>query len=276
MQTVIDRGGAVYAVGSSPEAANYEAWGMQFDPLVEGYFENPSPKNIVQLIQFLSDRHLGSAFKPDPPQHFPEYALIDWRTGELYEDIDSFQQAYDPVEAPWIGLYGFRYAFVTGQDGYLRSYAKALSEAGFNVMLFYGFPLEQAIDQFCLDPAGKSRIEVLINCSSLPGGSPEKLAQSFARLDVPVINGISVSQSKTIWEKSRERYFRGRAHIGTGPARGIMDKYSPPCWPTQEAESTVWAIALHKKSLSPRESLRHGSALKHGSVYERNSRNRKK
>lgn len=67
MQTVIDRGGAVYAVGSSPEAANYQAWGMQFDPLVEGYFENPSPKNIVQLIQFLSDRHLGSAFKPDPP-----------------------------------------------------------------------------------------------------------------------------------------------------------------------------------------------------------------
>ncbi|MGO1671167.1 MAG: cobaltochelatase subunit CobN [Sphingobacterium sp.] len=203
MQTVIDRGGAVYAVGSSPEAANYQAWGMQFDPLVEGYFENPSPKNIVQLIQFLSDRHLGSAFKPDPPQHFPEYALIDWRTGERYEDIDSFQQAYDPMEAPWIGLYGFRYAFVTGQDGYLRSYAKALSEAGFNVMLFYGFPLEHAIDQFCLDPAGKSRIEVLINCSSLPGGSPEKLAQSFARLDVPVINGISVSQSKSIWEKSR-------------------------------------------------------------------------
>src|SRR5690606_19168949 len=72
IQAVIDRGGVVYAVGSSPQAATYQAWGMQFDALVDRYFENPSPKNIVQLIQLLSDRHLGSAFKPEAPQHFSE------------------------------------------------------------------------------------------------------------------------------------------------------------------------------------------------------------
>lgn len=204
IQAVMDRGGVVYAVGSSLQAANYQAWGIQFDALVDQYFENPSPKNIVQLIQLLSDRHLGSTFKPGAPQPFPDYAVVDWRTGESYQDIHSFQQAYPAIGGgPWVGLYGFRYEFITGQDTYLRAYAEALSEAGFNVMLFYGFPLEHALDKFCMDSAtGESRIEVLINCSSLPGGSPENLAQAFARLGVPVINGIQVSQSAEDWEKS--------------------------------------------------------------------------
>lgn len=158
------------------------------------------------------------------------------------------------MEAPWIGLYGFRYAFVTGQDGYLRSYAKALSEAGFNVMLFYGFPLEQAIDQFCLDPAGKSRIEVLINCSSLPGGSPEKLAQSFARLDVPVINGISVSQSKTIWEKSRSGISVAERTLALVRPE-IMGQVQPTVLTTQEDRVDSLGNSFTQKSLSPRESL---------------------
>lgn len=204
MQQVVRRGGAVYAVGSTPEAANYSKWGMQFDPVVDSYFENPSSENIVRLAQLLADRHMGMNFQVAPAIHFPDYAISDWRTGEVYTDFDTFASAQGEraKKAPWVGIYGFRYEFITGQDGYLKEYAKELTAAGFNVLMFYGFPLEKALRHFCMEIDGKPRIEVLINCSSLPGGAPDKLAGAFDDLGVPVINAITLSQSLQEWRKS--------------------------------------------------------------------------
>ncbi|PRD56999.1 cobaltochelatase subunit CobN [Sphingobacterium gobiense] len=204
MKKVIERGGVVYAVGHTAEAANYEAWGMQFDATLEPYFDNPNGLNMTRLVQLLCDRHLGGIFAPQGPMDFPDYAMIDWRTGKLYTAVEDFQEAYetDSADAPWVAIYGFRYEFVTGQDGYLRAYAKGLADAGFNVMLCYGFPLERVLEDFCIHAKGKPRIDVLVNCSSLPGGSPEKLAVAFSALGVPVINGISVSQTKAAWAES--------------------------------------------------------------------------
>jgi len=205
LETVIARGGVVYAVGSTPEAANYKALGMRFDTLLDRYFENPSPDNLAQMVLLLCNRHLGASFTMGDPVVYPDFGIIDWRTGDLHHDLETFRQAYSSTspDAPWIGIYGFRYEFVTQQDDYLRAYARGLSDAGFNVMLFYGFPLEKAVLDFCMDTSAKPQIEVLVNFSSLPGGSPEKLAKSFAKLGVPVINGITLSQSKAEWEASR-------------------------------------------------------------------------
>ncbi|MFD1770457.1 cobaltochelatase subunit CobN [Sphingobacterium suaedae] len=201
---ILARGDAVYAVGSTPEAANYKAWGMQFDRELDTYFENPSPENIARMVQLLCDRHFGTSFAPEAPIDFPDYGIVDWQTGALYQDPEIFRKVYrtSSPHAPWVALYGFRYEFVTQQYDYIKSYARALHEAGMNVMLFYGFPLEKAVHDFCLDAHGRSTIEVLVNFSSLPGSSPEKLAQTFAQLDVPVINGITLLQTESEWQSS--------------------------------------------------------------------------
>src|SRR5690606_1582794 len=204
LETAMAAGGAVYAVGTTPEMANYQAMGMRFDATVDAYFEHPSPANIAALVQLLCDRHAGTSFDPPVPQTFPDQAIVDWRTGELFQDFDAYRQAQgtNVPDAPWVGLYGFRYEFVTEQADHLRAYARGLADAGFNVLLFYGFPLERSIRDFCLDGNGKARIAVLVNDSSLPGGTPEKLAETFTQLGVPVINGITLSQPQAEWEES--------------------------------------------------------------------------
>ncbi len=204
MQQVVRSGGKVYALGNTPEAANYSEWGMRFDRDVDAYFENPNRDNIVRLVQFLCDRHLETNFQPEKAIHFPDYAICDWRNDSLFTDFEAYlnSQQGQLIDGPWVGIYGFRYEFVTNQNEYLKEYADSLSAAGFNVLMFYGFPLEPALHHFCMDEAGNSRVDVLINFSALPGGSPDKLAEAFEKLDVPVINAITVSQSQREWQKT--------------------------------------------------------------------------
>ncbi|WP_185211811.1 cobaltochelatase subunit CobN [Sphingobacterium mizutaii] len=203
LKAIVKHGGKVYAVGITPEAANYQAWGMQFDSKLDSYFENPSSENLARMVQLLCDRHLGSSFQPEGPITFPNYAIVDWQTNKIYQDTVSFKREFQTLaNAPWIGIYGFRYEFVTGQYDYLKTYAKALTEQGFNVLMFYGFPLDHAVQQFCIDSHGQAGIEVLLNTSSLPGGSPEKLSKIFSKLGVPVINGITYAQNKKEWDNT--------------------------------------------------------------------------
>lgn len=202
MQQVVQRGGWVYAVGSSPEADDYQKWGMRFDKTVDHYFENPSAANIKELVLLLAVRHLGAAFDTKLPQVYPEQGIVDWSTGQIYTSFAAFEDANGRKGGglPTVGLYAFRYEFVTGQDAYLRDYARGFADAGYQVLLFYGFPLDKALNAYCTDSLGKARIDALVSFSSLPGGAPERVAESFSRLGVPVINGVTSSKSLAEWQ----------------------------------------------------------------------------
>lgn len=205
LMQIVEKGGFVYAVGETPAAEEYQSWGMRFDAEIDQFFENPSPQNIKQLVLHLTNKHLGTSFPNAQPQTYPEFGIVDWKNGKVYSDFETFNSAQDipNEEKPWIAFYTFRYEIVTGQIDYLKEYAQAIEQNGFRPIILFGFPLEAPIEKFCIDPSGKSRIDVLVNFSSIPGGAPDKLARAFEKLGVPVINAISLSQSKSEWDKSQ-------------------------------------------------------------------------
>src|SRR5690606_33805186 len=129
-------------------------------------------------------------------------------------------------------------------------YARGLADAGFNVLLFYGFPLERSIRDFCLDGGGKARITVLVNYSSLPGGAPAKLAETLMQLDLPGIDGI------TAWQPLRERE---RSTVGIPVAERslalarpeIMGQVQPTVVATQETVTDGLGIRYKRKTPLP-------------------------
>jgi len=252
MQQVIDRGGWVYAVGSSPEADHYKKWGMRFDTTVDRYFENPSPSNIKELILLLTVRHLGAAFSTKAPQIYADQGIVDWRTGQIYTTLEAFEAATgtEEVRLPTVGLYAFRYELVTGQIGYLRDYARGFADAGYQVLLFYGYPLEKALNAYCIDRTGKTRIDALVSFSSLPGGAPERLAESFSALGVPVINGITSSKSLAEW--NADKIGISIAELTMAFVRPeIMGQIQPTVVATQEQGADSTGIVFKQKVTLP-------------------------
>lgn len=202
LQRIVKRGGHVYALGDTPEADSYGKQGIRFDPEVAAYFEHPSPDNLANMILMLLHRHLESAYPVKPVVPFPENGIVSFRSGEVYADFERYAQAERVGDRPLIGVYMFRYEAVTRQWGYMKSYADALDTAGFDVMPFYGHPLDRAIKDYCLDADGKSRLSVLLNFSSLPGASNERLQLAFSRMAVPVIDAITINDDTASWHAS--------------------------------------------------------------------------
>lgn len=202
LQRIVKRGGYVYALGDTPEADSYGKQGIRFDPEVAAYFEHPSPDNLANMILMLLHRHLESAYVVKPVVPFPENGIVSLRSGEVYANFERYARAERVGGRPLVGLYMFRYEAVTRQWEYMKSYADALDTAGFDVMPFYGHPLDQAIKDHCLDADGHSRLSVLLNFSSLPGASNERLQAAFSRMGVPVIDAITISDDTAAWHAS--------------------------------------------------------------------------
>lgn len=205
IQQVLAKEIPVYALGETPEATNYQKQGIQFDPKIAAYFEHPSPANLANLILLLTKRHFDSTYAVQPLVPFPESGIVAM-DGTIYGTFPTYAEKVINNKRqsgrPLIGLYMFRYEAVTQQFDHIKAYATALDTAGFEALLFYGHPLEQAIQHYCLNEDGASRISVLLNFSSLPGSSDDRLQMAFSKLGVPVINAIGLSETEQDWQKS--------------------------------------------------------------------------
>ncbi len=205
LQQAIARGARVYAVGQTPDASTYIKQGIRFDGDVTAYFEHPSPTNLANLMRMLVRRHLDATFDVDPPVSYPEQGIVDLSNGSIHGNLRSYLAATRSADAPvrpWVGLYFFRYEAVTEQLDYVRAYADGLDMAGFDVLPFFGHPLDQALNAYCLAPDSSVRLSALITFSSLPGASPDVLRATFEKLQVPVINAIGLQDSEASWQAS--------------------------------------------------------------------------
>ncbi len=204
LRSALTRGAHCYAVGTTPEEEAYKKQGIRFDMDVARYFEHPSPENLKNMLLFLLHRHFDSPYPYAEVQELPESGLFAFETGKVYDRFADYQNSGIRIKlgAPWIGLYTFRYEVVTRQLEHIQAYAAALDSAGFNVLPFYGYPLDKAIDAFCLDDDGTSRVAALVSFSSLPGSSTVVLQEAFERLGVPVINAINIAETADEWRQS--------------------------------------------------------------------------
>ncbi|MDW8135470.1 MAG: cobaltochelatase subunit CobN [Thermodesulfobacterium sp.] len=198
----------VYALGSYDE--EMKNLGIQIDPEVEKYNQEGGLLNYKNLLFYLLKEKLGfQQVSYQKPFEIPELAIYDCASGNLftsYEEFWSYQKktrSLEDLANPWIGILFYKLNYTSAQMEPICSISLALQKEGFNVISAWGYPSERVINEFFLEEGQKSRLNLLIAFALKVGVIPKSLGPVLERLDVPVINVISLyRQSQAEWENS--------------------------------------------------------------------------
>lgn len=248
----ISRGASVYALGATPAEEAYREAGVIFNAGVLQYFDQASIENFKNMILFRLDVDKGLKFPYGDVIRYPEAGIYSLNGDTVYTDLQAFRASYANYRPgkPWIGIYTFRYEILTGQHDYLDAHIQALERAGFNVMPFFGIPMQVSLKRYCLDSLGRATVSFLVTTSSLPGASPETLRGMFARIGVPVINAISLDQSAQEWEQSLTglSVFSRTLHLGRPELTGQVQ---PMVTSSQETTVLPGSVRITEKRAIP-------------------------
>lgn len=199
----IARGATVYAYGRSVNEDD-ETAGIVVDPDAQRYFDTGGAENIRNgLLYTLSKQGLSLPFTP--PQDIPEVGLYEASTGSWFTGFDAFLGNYRNHRPgkPWIGFIVYQSNVVAGTTAHIDAVIEALERRDFNVLTVFGYPPEEPIERFFFDDSGEPRVEAVIAAAVKIGINPDTLVPLLERLDVPVINAISLySLSREEWEAS--------------------------------------------------------------------------
>lgn len=203
LQQAINNGAKVYAFGSSINE-NDKKNGIIEDPQIQQYFANAGATNIRNGLLYALN-HIGINVAYQPPEAVPEIGLYNADTGAVYADFERFKQDYHQYKSgkPWIGFVVYQSNIMAGSTTHIDAVIKELENRGLNVMTVFGYPAQLPIERYFFDDQGHSRVEAIIAASIKIGVTPEILTPLFQRLNVPVINAISLfSTSIEEWEAS--------------------------------------------------------------------------
>lgn len=198
----------VYASGSYDQ--EMKNLGIKIDSEVEKYNQEGGTLNYKNLIFYLLKEKLNlQQISYQKPSEIPEFAIYDCSSKNLfttYEEYLSYKrQTKSPEDLikPWIGILFYKQHYTSSQLEPICYISSALEKEGFNVISAWGYPPEKAIMQFFLDEKQKARIHLLIGLALKVGVIPKSLGPVLEKLDVPVINAISLyTQSQKEWEDS--------------------------------------------------------------------------
>ncbi|RFM31423.1 cobaltochelatase subunit CobN [Chitinophaga silvisoli] len=195
----VAHGAKVYVLGTTPDEEHYKKDGVIFNRKVLSYFAQASLENLRNMVLFCLNKDFNTNFAYKDVISYPENAIYNLTTDSVCNSFESYLAGYKHYKPgrPWIGLYSFRYEYLTGQHTYIDKHVEALEQAGYNVMPFFGFPLVNALKQF------GAQLNLLITASSLTGSSTEALQEQFTKMQIPVINIIQLDGSYEEWTKSK-------------------------------------------------------------------------
>ncbi|MCP5360295.1 MAG: cobaltochelatase subunit CobN [Steroidobacteraceae bacterium] len=196
--TVRARGGRAFALGPSFDD-QIAAIGLVQDARLAEYFDHGGTQNLANLLRAaLARRHFPS-LSVVPPEPLPESGYFDPDRGLVYQNFADYRQAWlarRPAAGsrPWVAILFFRAAIRSQQLDTLRALITELDRRGFNALPVFGHPPQATITQYLLDERGASRVAAVIAQAMKVGHTPEEMAQVLGRLDVPVLNSISLSK----------------------------------------------------------------------------------
>ncbi len=203
LKQAIANGANVFAYGGSVNEDD-TAMGIIANPEIKRYFETGGAVNIRNgLLYALSQVGVDVAY--EAPQEIPPIGLYEAGSGSWYTDFNVFLQNYRKHKPgkPWVGFVIYQSNVVAGTTAHIDAVIKELERRDFNVLPIFGYPPEEAIARYFFDENGGPRIEVAVAASLKIGVAPETLIPLLQRLDVPVINAISLySLTKEEWESS--------------------------------------------------------------------------
>lgn len=195
----VAHGAKVYVLGTTPDEENYKKDGVIFNQKVLSYFAQASLENLKNMVRFCLNKDFNTNFDYKDVIRYPENAIYNLTTDSVCSSFETYKNTYKHYKPgqPWIGLYSFRYEFLTGQHGYIDKQVEALEQAGYNVMPFFGFPMVNALKQF------GAELNLLVTASVLTGSSTEALQEQFSKMKIPVISIIQLDGSYEEWASSK-------------------------------------------------------------------------
>ncbi len=200
---VIKNGGKVYGVGGT-YTKEHQDMGLIDDGAVRKYYQENGFENIKNMILFLMNRDLGLEVKYKEPVPVPNYGIYLKREKRTAETFAEFIKHYAVQhDRPWIGVTFYKSNVDTDNTAHLDFLIETLEKEGFNVLPVYGYPSENAVERYFFDEGGKAQVKVVIGMSLKIGLNPRIAIPLLTRLNVPVIDAITLStQSRDEWEES--------------------------------------------------------------------------
>jgi cobaltochelatase CobN len=204
MPALSAKGARIFAVGATWDD---QLAGMGFvrDGALTAYMAAGGPANAANMVRAAIKRELSPGLAVAPPDPLPEFGAVDLATGRVFASFDDFKAAVPQPSRPWIGIAFYRSNLVSGQIAVVRALAGALEEKGYNVIPFFGFPSEAALERFAFDGSGKPALAALGALSIKISNNPQTLVPLLKKLDVPAVNLITLNtQSRAQFEASKQ------------------------------------------------------------------------
>jgi cobaltochelatase CobN len=199
-------GARLYGAGSN--AGVSDKLGLTEDATLTSYLEFGGADNLLQMIRFVAQRDLGLPVQAKPPQALPQAAMWLPATGQLFERFEDYAAAHDraaPAKSsrPWVGVVINRGQAIGGSDELVKAVVQALDRRGLNALVAFGFPSTVPVERFLLDAEARPRVVAVAALGMKLGNVPDKIIPLLQRLDVPLVNGITLYQaSRQEWEDS--------------------------------------------------------------------------
>ena len=206
IEQVIKNGGKVYGLGGSYTKEHHNM-GIIDDKMVGLYYKENGFENIKNMVLFVLSRDFGLNIKYKKPLTVPDFGMyLKQEKGgkKVVESHDEFIRHYSyKLNRQWIGITFYKSTLDSGNTDPLDFLIDSIEKQGFNALPVYGYPAEAAVERFFFDETGKSRVNAVIGMSLKIGLNPQIAIPILSRLNVPVINAITLyTQSKDEWRKS--------------------------------------------------------------------------
>ncbi|MDO4761718.1 MAG: cobaltochelatase subunit CobN [Corynebacterium sp.] len=159
--------------------------------------------NLVNLHNFLSDTLLLTGLGFEPPQNMPLWGHLEHAEGGSWDR---------GANAPKVGIIYYRAQHLAGNTNYIQALADAIYTRGATAVPIFAASLRQASEDLL---AELGTCDALITTVLAAGGTKPATAQAggddeawdvaaLAALDIPIIQGLALTNSRAEWEESDE------------------------------------------------------------------------
>jgi cobaltochelatase CobN len=201
------RGAKAYAIGSTYEEVEKKA-GLTQDEVLREYSQAGGVANLASMLKRVLARDFALPLQFGAATAFPMTGLWNPGNGKTFENFADYAADYlstrpQAVDRAWVGILFNRPAAQAGSSLLLSSMQSALEARGFNVVPVFGYPSDIPTEKYLIDARGRSRVAAVVALAGKLGNTPERSIPVMTRLNVPIINAISLlNQTQKEWEDS--------------------------------------------------------------------------
>ena len=197
--------------------------------------------NFRNLFLFLADTYLGGDYGHEAPAPMPWQGVYHPAVSEGTA-LDDYITARFDLSRPNVGLLFYRAHWMSGNLAFVDDLIARLESQGVNVLPVFSYSLKHqpedgddtdghTLTDYMVDASGAPRVDCIVNTMGLAmsdldhqqGGTGATVATGWSQelldsLDVPIIQGIVSTGSRSEWEESS---------LGLGPIDTAMNVAFP-------------------------------------------------